>query len=389
MRIESSQLQLHSSHQAFSRYTREEQLDVVLPNQQGQLKELHFRHQQVSESSTLMTYENLRKQTANHSLQHQVDRYSGKVEATQRMLENTAVLSSSVEPSGIVDESDEELLNLSPDDKMRIAIIQSLFFSLTGREIEFSINDLRAPKAQPVTSDIPALSSEVLTPAQGASLEYQVFESFYQQESSQFNARGVIKTADGNEIQIDFSLNMSRELFQQRDFSLRLGAALQDPLVISFDGKAAELTQQRFEFDLTLDGKKDWIPGLGQQSAFLALDRNGDGIINDGSELFGAKTGDGFAELAQYDHDKNGWIDENDDIFQHLKLWLKPGEGDSQQLVRLSDAGIGAIYLGNASTPFTLNNSNGSERLGVIRSSGIYVSDQGKAGLIQHVDLSV
>ncbi len=182
---------------------------------------------------------------------------------------------------------------------------------------------------------------------------------------------------------------MSRELLQHREFSLQLGGALKDPLVISFDGKAAELSQERFEFDLTLDGQQELIPKLAGNAAFLALDRNGDAHINDGSELFGATTGDGFAELAEHDDDGNGWIDENDAIFEHLQLWLKPGEGNSQQLISLKDAGLGAIYLGNADTPFTLNGSLGEERLGVIRSSGIYLSEQGKAGLIQQVDLSV
>lgn len=45
---------------------------------------------------------------------------------------------------------------------------------------------------------------------------------------------------------------------------------------------------------------------------FLALDKNGDSVINDGKELFGAATGQGFKELAIYDSDKNYWIDEND-----------------------------------------------------------------------------
>ena len=40
-------------------------------------------------------------------------------------------------------------------------------------------------------------------------------------------------------------------------------------------------------------------------SGYLALDKNGDGTINDGSELFGTRNGDGFADLAQYDEDGN------------------------------------------------------------------------------------
>ena len=57
------------------------------------------------------------------------------------------------------------------------------------------------------------------------------------------------------------------------------------------------------------------------------MDRNGDGKINDGSELFGTKSGDGFKDLASYDADGNGWIDENDAIFSQLKIWTKDEDG--------------------------------------------------------------
>ncbi|WP_151670435.1 hypothetical protein [Nitrincola schmidtii] len=404
MRIESSQLQLNSIYQATTRYSREEQLDIRMPGRNGQMTEMQFRHQHISESNSLVTYESIRKQAGDNQLSNKADNMGKKVEtynnALQNNLNDAQAVKATSSLSTVDAEEDGDFLELSPEDRMRISLIKTLLSSLTGKEIEFSITDLRIPKDSNTSSNIPieaqapptAVSNPQtmpMTPNERASLEYQVNERFYQQETGQFRAQGVIKTSEGQEINIDIDLNMSRELLQERAFSLSLGAALKDPLVISFDGRAAELSQQRFEFDLTIDGQQEWIPTLGQNSAFLALDRNGDGKINDGSELFGAKTGDGFKELTQYDDDGNGWIDENDFIFEHLKLWFKPGTSDSQQLISLKDAGIGAIYLGNADTPFTLNNSLGDERLGVIRSTGIYVSDQGKAGLIQHVDLSI
>lgn len=404
MRIESSQLQLSSTYQATTRYSREEQLDIRMPGRNGQMTEMQFRHQHISESNSLVTYESIRKQAGDNQLSNKADNMGKKVEtynnALQNNLNDAQAVKATSSLSTVDAEEDGNFLELSPEDRMRISLIKTLLSSLTGKEIEFSITDLRIPKDSNTSSNIPidaqapptAVSNPQtmpMTPNERASLEYQVNERFYQQETGQFRAQGVIKTSEGQEINIDIDLNMSRELLQERAFSLRLGAALKDPLVISFDGRTAELSQQRFEFDLTIDGQQEWIPTLGQNSAFLAFDRNGDGKINDGSELFGAKTGDGFKELTQYDDDGNGWIDENDFIFEHLKLWFKPGTGDSQQLISLKDAGIGAIYLGNADTPFTLNNSLGDERLGVIRSTGIYVSDQGKAGLIQHVDLSI
>ncbi|QEW07434.1 hypothetical protein [Nitrincola iocasae] len=393
MRIESSSLQFTSSHQAQSRYQRNEQLHVSLPDRStGHMTELSYSSQKSVETAQLMTYNELRSQAGNPALAVKADRLSAQVEAANER-NQTAANDASAGISHSAEDGD--ILVLSAEDRLRISLIQSLIRNLTGKDIEFSIIDLRLPKqstveAQPVqpTQPVTATIQPLEVPVQ-ASLDYQVSESFYQQEQTAFQATGQVTSTDGKQIQIDISVNMSRELLQHREFSLQLGGALKDPLVISFDGKAAELSQERFEFDLTLDGQQELIPKLAGNAAFLALDRNGDAHINDGSELFGATTGDGFAELAEHDDDGNGWIDENDAIFEHLQLWLKPGEGNSQQLISLKDAGLGAIYLGNADTPFTLNGSLGEERLGVIRSSGIYLSEQGKAGLIQQVDLSV
>ena len=88
-----------------------------------------------------------------------------------------------------------------------------------------------------------------------------------------------------------------------------------DPLVVNFDGTAAQLSDAKFSFDLQRDGQNETLPTLGSGSGFLALDLNGDGKINDGGERFGPRSGDEFADLAQYDGDGNPWIDEADPIY--------------------------------------------------------------------------
>ena len=132
--------------------------------------------------------------------------------------------------------------------------------------------------------------------------------------------------------------------------------ALYDPLVINLDTDATELSDQTFYFDLDADGEEEEISML-KGSGYLALDKNEDGIINDGSELFGTGNGDGFADLARYDEDGNGWIDENDSIWSKLKIWCKDEKGNDV-LYKLSDKGVGAICLQNVSTDFTLQVQN-------------------------------
>ena len=126
----------------------------------------------------------------------------------------------------------------------------------------------------------------------------------------------------------------------------------------------------------------------GVVSVFLALYKNNDGVINDGNELFGTKSGDGFKDLERYDEDGNGWIDEGDSVFNNLKIWTKDENGKNN-LLSLSDVGIGAIYLGRADTTFSLNDASSNETNAVIRKTGIYLREDGTAGTIQHVDLAL
>lgn len=216
---------------------------------------------------------------------------------------------------------------------------------------------------------------------------------FYYKESEEttFATKGYVKTADGREISFAMELSMTRS-FEEYYYSTHpvepAVRTLLDPLVINFNGPAAEVTDQKFLFDLDADGKKEEISSLGAGSGFLAYDRNGDGIINDGSELFGAKSGDGFSDLAKFDQDGNGWIDEADDIFQKLKVWTKDSQG-KDKLLSLKEIGVGAICLSKAATQFSLNNQVSGEMNGLIRSTGFFLFERGEVGTVQQVDLTI
>lgn len=169
-----------------------------------------------------------------------------------------------------------------------------------------------------------------------------------------FSSTGTVITSDGRTLNFIVSVKLSRraeETFmlagQEYEFT--------DQLVINLDTDAASLSDVTFYFDINNDGSKEELHELGAGSGFLALDKNGDGKINDGGELFGARTGNGFAELANYDDDSNGWIDENDAVFSKLSVWVKCG--DTSRLLSLSEANVAAIFLGNQSTQFKLVDS--------------------------------
>ncbi len=215
--------------------------------------------------------------------------------------------------------------------------------------------------------------------------------SFYycaERETTCFNTTGTAVTADGRNLSFNISLEMSRSFTKMAEESCDFGQPrLCDPLVINLNTNVASVSDQKFFFDVDADGIKDEISMLDSNSGYLALDHNGDGIVNDGSELFGTASGNGFKDLLAYDEDGNGWIDEADSIFQKLKIWTMDENGEST-LMDLKEAGLGAIYLGYEDTEFSLKNAE-NETNAVIRKTGLFLYEDGTTGTVQQMDLAV
>lgn len=209
----------------------------------------------------------------------------------------------------------------------------------------------------------------------------EVTDTLLQQEQLNVVASASVATRDGQTIQLDlgFVLDWRQLEVSQRRTTLN---ALKDPLVLSLDGKIADLTEARVTFDIDQDGKEDSLPGLREGSGFVALDRNGNGTIDDGGELFGARSGNGFGELATLDEDGNGVLDEGDSQFSALQFWHP-----EHAPIALVELGIGAILLRPLDTPFHHLGESGNQ--GVLRQSGLYVTEQGKGGWVQQIDLRV
>jgi hypothetical protein len=278
---------------------------------------------------------------------------------------------------------------------LRLRILQEMIERLTGRKmLATHVGDVvqaeSAPVAQaPVAAGQTVPAQQGNTPAKNAGFGavYEYHASHFESESTSFTAQGKVHTADGQEIDFSVQLNMSRENYSEQNVTIKAGEALKDPLVINFNGTAAELTQTKFQFDLNADGTNEQIASLAPGSGFLALDKNGDGTINNGSELFGPGSGNGFNELAAYDSDGNNWIDENDAVFANLRIWAKDSAGNDQ-LFTLSQKGVGALYLGNVATPFSVKDGENA-LIGKVRSTGVFLEENGSVGTLQQIDLAV
>ncbi len=272
----------------------------------------------------------------------------------------------------------------------KLALLKTLIEYFTGRKIDLlSQSDLTADADAAGVSQAAGGTPADAAPAKaGYGVEYDYHESYTEMEQTTFSAQGMVHTSDGKEISFDLNLAMSRLYHEESSVSIRAGDAVKkDPLVLNFAGTAAQLTDQRFAFDIDSDGKDDMINFTAGGSGFLVFDKDGNGQATDGSELFGTRSGDGFAELAAYDADRNGWIDENDPIFEQLRIWIKDGAG-RDQLLSLADKGVGAIGLQHLATPFEVKTAENRLQASVL-ASGVFLQQNGGVGSIQQLDLTV
>ena len=278
----------------------------------------------------------------------------------------------------------------SPQSDLEFDLLRLIVERLTGRAVRVFRPEDVAAGAEGVEAGEgtrAAAPSDAAAGRKGWGMVYDHYAVRRESEQMSFRAEGRVLTADGREIAISVELRISRELVQEERLTIRAGDALKDPLVVNFAGSAAALTQRDFRFDLDADGRQDQIAFVGPGSGFLALDQNGNAAIDDGSELFGALTGDGFGELAAHDADRNGWIDEGDAVYAGLRIWTRDPDG-TDRLIGLGEQGIGAIYLGNVASPFQLKTSDGAP-LGQVAATGVFLREDGSAGTVQKIDLAV
>lgn len=219
-----------------------------------------------------------------------------------------------------------------------------------------------------------------------AQLQFSSYVYRQADEQVRLSLQGSLTDADGREIHFNVYLEQQQQIQWRQAESLSVDARpLTDPLVINFEADVVRLSDLAFEFDLDADGDLDTLSAPVAGSGFLVFDRNHDGLINDGSEMFGPSTGHGYSELALEDQDGNGWIDESDPIFSQLRVMVMAPEGP--QLKSLHDLGVGAIGLQSGDTPISLT-SNSGLLLGEVKRTGVVLMENGAVRTLQEIDLA-
>ena len=165
-----------------------------------------------------------------------------------------------------------------------------------------------------------------------------------------------------------------------------------DPLTLDLDGDGLETvgTAAGILFDQTGSGVKMGTGWVSADDGFLALDRNGNGLIDSGRELFGDSTfksdgqlaSDGFDALHELDSNQNGMVDAADALFGSLRVWRdlnQDGISQNGELFTLGQLGIASINVSSSANNQTLANGN------QIADLGTYTKTDGSTGTTAEV----
>ncbi|MCW8184686.1 peptidase M23, partial [Verminephrobacter eiseniae] len=152
-----------------------------------------------------------------------------------------------------------------------------------------------------------------------------------------------------------------------------------DPLVLDLDGDGIETTSVRdgtvIVFDHDADGVKTGTGWVRPDDGWLVLDRNGNGTIDSGRELFGVDTlksngqwaTDGFDALRDLDANQDGKIDSADSVFTNLRIWRdlnQDGISQTNELTTLSANDVVAIGVNTSAMRTDLGNGNAQTAAG-------------------------
>ena len=285
--------------------------------------------------------------------------------------------------------------HMTPEDLLIKLLLERLIGRVYGGNTPSSSESSSISIAKEVvslqTSSFSGAYDSQSVPTQPVGTMVQTTQEYYQKQTVDFSASIQIQTPNKS-FEMDIDISFTQELYEVHSSQFAIGNQnFMDPLVINYDKDVnpfENLSGAKFEFDLNNDGENDLIPLLKKGAGFLALDRNNNGKIDNGKELFGTESGNGFKDLSVFDKDKNNWIDENDEVFNQLKVWLKDDENEPK-LVSLLDLNIGAIYLGDVQSGFKYQSSIHTTEA-VQQSNGIFLKEDGSgAGVVSSLDIAV
>ena len=235
---------------------------------------------------------------------------------------------------------------------------------LSIAQVVVNLNNKNWDISKMSTSDLLAILAVLSTPFPPAALLFNLASTSYAIYSAWY----------GYEYTVSDSFNSLRDAVQDH-FNLPKGNQhrIVDPLALDLDGNGIRtVAANQFSgslFDHDGDGIRTASGWVGKEDGLLVYDRNGDGIINNGSELFGDATrlqnggtaAHGFAALADLDDNGDGKIDVADKAFSSLRVWRdlnQDGISQEGELLTLEQAKVQSLSTTFRNTNRSLGDGN-------------------------------
>ncbi|MBL4942539.1 MAG: hypothetical protein JKY81_12870 [Colwellia sp.] len=279
---------------------------------------------------------------------------------------------------------------------IKLQLMTLILERFIGRELDisafsyFTNNEKVNNNFELINQTFSAINAELVTIGeqsfqQGDLLSVEQWTTSKQQLSYQIQGKFNIND-QALSLNYNFTLSSERTSYSKIEMS---AAALKDPLIVQFGAQSlGKITGQK-NFLINQDNTLDKLPIFSGDVGYLVFDQNNNQQADDGSELFGPQTGQGFAELARLDSNNNGFIDAEDKDFERLYLW-QPNADNSQteRWLSLQEAKIQAISLSAISTPFDFYDQQGQLQA-QLRQSSFAISDEGYGRGVHQVDVRI
>jgi len=210
-------------------------------------------------------------------------------------------------------------------------------------------------------------------------------------QSLSFQMQGEFEI-DGVARQLSYEFSLESEYTSYQSFESS-AAALKDPILVQFGSRGLGEIVDQTSFDINQDNKLDDLPIFSGDVGYLVFDLNNNGKADNGQELFGPQSGNGFNEMQLLDSNENGFLDVDDEHYHQLYLW-QPGTGSQSQTegngqwLSLAEADISAINLNAQASPFSFYDNQG-EIQAQLRQSSFAITGSGHAVGVHQVDIRI
>jgi Ca2+-binding RTX toxin-like protein len=174
----------------------------------------------------------------------------------------------------------------------------------------------------------------------------------------------------------DFLNNVEDNFINDLQNLFNQAQTITSPIILDLDGNGVDTISKSAGIHFDLDGNKfaETTGWVGKNDGLLVLDKNGNGKIDNGTELFGnntllkngTKAANGFVALAELDNNKDGKIDASDTAYNQLRVWKDSnsnGLADTGELLTLTQAGVKSLNTGY--TNQTQTDAQGNQHLQV------------------------